>query len=240
MGAEDRKSSMPAPGGGSVARGRPVPRPGASRAGGGARCRIDGARSAVLHGCHRQSRADLGPGDPHPGRHVHRRREARWSGRATGVLSRLRRVQGVEMGEERRRAGAPDVARRLLAGHTQIARSLAFAVDERRPAACMPWCWSATPSRKRSASIGPGAGRSVCWVCRFSRSRRAGTLPRAGLPPDRQAQRWPALRLRLGQSRRAAPTAGAVAAYASGGAAAMDEYARLHGGAARRLLDQRG
>lgn len=128
-----------------------------------------------------------------------------------------------------------------LAGQTQIARSLAFAADEASTTRLHAMVLVGDAFEEDIDSIGLGAGR----------------LGLLGVPVFAfQEGNDPAATRAFGQIARlsggrhcvfdsASPDElrrllGAVAAYASGGASAMDGYARLHGGAARRLVDQRG
>lgn len=128
-----------------------------------------------------------------------------------------------------------------LAGQTQIARSLAFAADEAATSRLHAMVLVGDAFEEDIDSIGPGAGKlGLLGVPVFA-------FQEGGDPAASRAFRQIA---RLSGGRHcvfdsASPDElrrllGAVAAYAAGGAAAMGDYARLHGGAARRLLDQRG
>ncbi|MGE0425324.1 MAG: VWA domain-containing protein [Reyranellaceae bacterium] len=128
-----------------------------------------------------------------------------------------------------------------LAGHTQIARSLALAVDEASTSRLHAMVLVGDAFEEEIESVGPGAGKlGLLGVPVFA--FQEGRDPAASRA-FRQIARLSGGRHCAFDS--ASPDElrrllGAVAAYASGGAAAMNEYARLHGGAARRLLDQRG
>lgn len=128
-----------------------------------------------------------------------------------------------------------------LAGQTQIARSLAFAADEASTSRLHAMVLVGDAFEEDIDSIGPGAGKlGLLGVPVFA-------FQEGGDPAASRAFRQIA---RLSGGRHcvfdtASPDElrrllGAVAAYAAGGAAAMGDYARLHGGAARRLVDQRG
>ena len=127
-----------------------------------------------------------------------------------------------------------------LAGHTQIARSLAFAAEEASTNRLHAMVLVGDAFEEDIDSIGPGAGRlGLLAVPVFA--FQEGNDPTASRAFQQIA--------RLSGGRHcvfdsASPDElrrllGAVAAYAAGGAAAMNDYARLHGGAAQRLLEQR-
>lgn len=128
-----------------------------------------------------------------------------------------------------------------LAGQTQIARSLAFAVDEAATSRLHAMVLVGDAFEEEIDSIGPGAGKlGLLGVPVFA-------FQEGGDPSATRAFRQIA---KLSGGRHcvfdsASPDElrrllGAVAAYAAGGAAAMSKYARLHGGAAGWLVDQRG
>ena len=128
-----------------------------------------------------------------------------------------------------------------LAGQTQIARSLAFAADEALTSRLHAMVLVGDAFEEDIDSIGSGAGKlGLLGVPVFA--FQEGNDPAAGRA-FRQIAKLSGGRHCVFDS--ASPDElrrllGAVAAYASGGASAMSDYARLHGGAARRLLDQRG
>jgi hypothetical protein len=128
-----------------------------------------------------------------------------------------------------------------LAGQTQIARSLAFAADEASTSRLHAMVLVGDAFEEDIESIGPGAGRlGLLGVPVFA-------FQEGNDPAATRAFRQIA-KLSGGRHCTFSSTSpdelrrllGAVAAYAAGGAAAMDQYARLHGGAAGRLVDQRG
>lgn len=128
-----------------------------------------------------------------------------------------------------------------LAGQTQIARSLAFAVDEASTSRLHAMVLVGDAFEEEIDSIGPGAGKlGLLGVPVFA--FQEGSDPMA-TRAFRQIAKLSGGRHCVFNS--ASPDElrrllGAVAAYAAGGATAMGKYARLHGGAAGRLLDQRG
>lgn len=128
-----------------------------------------------------------------------------------------------------------------LAGQTQIARSLAFAVDEAVTSRLHAMVLVGDAFEEEIDSIGPSAGKlGLLGVPVFA-------FQEGGDPSATRAFRQIA---KLSGGRHcvfdsASPDElrrllGAVAAYAAGGAAAMGKYARLYGGAAGRLVDLRG
>ena len=128
-----------------------------------------------------------------------------------------------------------------LAGQTQIARSLAFAADEAATSRLHAMVLVGDAFEEDIDSIGPGASKlGLLGVPVFA-------FQEGGDPAATRAFRQIA-KLSGGRhcifdstsSDELRRLLGVVAAYAAGGAAAMGDYARLHGGAAGRLVDQRG
>jgi hypothetical protein len=128
-----------------------------------------------------------------------------------------------------------------LAGQTQIARSLVFAAEEALTTRLHAMVLVGDAFEEDIESIGPGAGKlGLLGVPVFA--FQEGHDP-AATRAFKQIAKLSGGRHCVFDA--ASPDElrrllGAVAAYASGGASAMGDYARLHGGAARRLLEQRG
>lgn len=128
-----------------------------------------------------------------------------------------------------------------LAGQTQIARSLAFAAEEALTTRLHAMVLVGDAFEEDIESVGPGAGKlGLLGVPVFA--FQEGRDP-AATRAFKQVAKLSGGRHCVFDA--ASPDElrrllGAVAAYASGGASAMGDYARLHGGVARRLLEQSG
>jgi len=241
MGGEDRKSSMPAPQGAASrdvdlfleqARRVPVPAP----EGSAARGRLLFCMDATASREPTWDQASRIQGDMFVA-----------AERLGGLAVRLAFYRGFdEFKVSKWATDGVELARLMtrvecLAGRTQIARSLAFAADEASTSHLHAMVLVGDAFEEDVDSIGPGAGKlGLLGVPVFA-------FQEGGDPGVTRAFRQIA---KLSGGRHCIFDAtspdelrrllGAVAAYAAGGAAAMGKYARLHGGAAGRLVDQRG